>query len=137
MVKMISTLRKTAAFVVIGHFLIVLIHGVAHFQLEIFSSLWATVFIFAVIWIAPVLSLILLYKGQPNIGALLLFASMAGALIFGVYHHFIAVSSDHIAHAPPGIWLVPFQITAVLLALFEFLGAAVGLSALATKSRQG
>jgi len=124
---MISTLRKTAAFVVIGHFFIVLIHGIAHFQLEIFSSLWATVFIFAVIWIAPILSLILLYKGQANSGALLLFASMAGAFIFGGYNHFIAVSSDHIAHAPQGIWLVPFQITAILLALAEIAGSAIGL----------
>jgi hypothetical protein len=123
---MTSTLKKLTLFVVIGHFLTVLVHGIAHAQLEVLASLPAAVFIFSVIWIAPLAALIFLHKGWQKAGALLLLFSMTGALIFGVYNHFVAVTNDHVAHAPQGDWLLPFQITAVLLALFEISGAAVG-----------
>ena len=56
-------------------------------------------------------------------------------LIFGVANHFLIVSADHVSHLPAGQWVLPFQVTAVLLALTESVGCLVGLAALLAKDR--
>ena len=71
--------------------------------------------------------MILVWTRLARWGYLLLALSMAGALGFGIYHHYIAVSSDHVAHLPPGDAQTMFQATAALLVLAESLAVAIGI----------
>jgi Na+/proline symporter len=90
-------------------------------------------FIAIVITIAPLLAGLLIWRGATRAGAIMLALSMAGSLVFGVYHHFVLISPDHVSHLPgiPGtIPVIMFQVTAVLLALLEGLGVIAGIMAL-------
>jgi hypothetical protein len=54
---------------------------------------------------------------------------MAGALVFGVYYHFILPGPDHVTHISLPVSLDMrdiFDVSAVLLALFECLGVLAG-----------
>ncbi len=92
-------------------------------------------FVILVIVIAPLLAGVLLFKNARAAGAILLALSMAGAFVFGLDHHFVLISPDHIFHIP-GIdgtfWVIAFQVTAVLLALIEGVGVIAGIRALKT-----
>jgi hypothetical protein len=62
-------------------------------------------------------------------GGALLSISMAGALVFGVYYHFILPGPDHVTHI--GLPVSPhmrdiFDVSALLLAFFECLGVLGG-----------
>ena len=62
-------------------------------------------------------------------GGALLALSMAGALVFGVYYHFILPGPDHVTHISLPVSLDMrdiFDVSAVLLALFECLGVLAG-----------
>jgi len=50
---------------------------------------------------------------------------MLGSLIFGACYHYILVSSDHVAHLPPGEARGLFRVTALLLLITEGLGVVV------------
>lgn len=85
--------------------------------------------------LAPLAAGLLLWKRMKTAGALLLAASMAGSLIFGVYNHFVALSPDHVSHVgllPQKFWALIFQITAVLLVLIEATGIWAGMRTLKT-----
>ena len=56
---------------------------------------------------------------------------MAASLLFGLYYHYVLVSPDHVSHLPDGDLQTAFRITALLLALVQALGAAVGLRGIA------
>ena len=111
---------------VVAHAAVNAVHGYTHVVLGVLMSREANVFIVAVIMLAPVLAAVLLWTTRRRAGAWLLSASMAGALLFGVYNHFVAVSEDHIWHVPYGSGRATFQITAVLLALIELGGCVIG-----------
>jgi hypothetical protein len=68
-------------------------------------------------------------------GALLLFAAMLGALLFGLAYHYMLPGPDHVAHVPGGPWQLPFQITSALLVATEAAGTAVGAWALLVTRR--
>jgi hypothetical protein len=119
-----------ALVVIIVHLALSVVHGMAHSRLEIALSHAQEVFVTAVILVAPLVAGFLLLVKLPRAGGALLAVSMAGALLFGVYYHFIAISSDHVTHLPaagPGEWKLIFQTTAVLLALTEVLGCWAGI----------
>src|ERR1035438_6843732 len=48
-------------------------------------------------------------------------------LVIGGYTHFLTAGSDNVFRMPPGALRLPFQISAVLLALLESLGCFVAL----------
>lgn len=50
-----------------------------------------------------------------------------GAFLFGLLNHFLLPGSDNVAHVPPGVWQLPFQVTAVLLAILQALGTGIGV----------
>lgn len=92
-------------------------------------------FVVLVIVIAPLLAGVLLWMNARAAGAALLALSMAGAFFFGLYYHFVLISSDHIFHVPGisgSIWVRAFQVTAVLLVLIEGVGVIAGIVALKT-----
>jgi hypothetical protein len=51
---------------------------------------------------------------------------MFGSLLFGVYHHYILVSPDHVAHLPAGDSQGLFRLTAAAMAVVELAGAGFG-----------
>jgi hypothetical protein len=55
-------------------------------------------------------------SGQPenDSGPILLSLSIFGSVVFGLYHHFLAVSPDHVPVQPRSPWGLTFVMTAYL-----------------------
>jgi hypothetical protein len=124
-----STLVGFAIGIVLIHFAINVAHAVAHKQLAIGLNSFQKIFVAVVIVVAPLYAAYLIWKGNFRAGGALLALSMAGALVFGVYYHFILPGPDHVTHINLPISLDMrdiFDVSAVLLALFECLGVLAG-----------
>jgi multidrug transporter EmrE-like cation transporter len=115
----------TAALVVLVHTVVMLVHGAAHVRLNIALSLWAGVYVLGIVGIGPIAGLIFLRSNRKRTGATILFLTMAGGLLFGLWNHFIAPGADHVMHLQASPWRLPFQATAGLLAVSELTGAIV------------
>ena len=123
------TLILTALAVVVFHFVVVVLHSIAHEMVAVKATPLQLAFIVPVIIVAPVVAGFMLRKFE-KFGIMLLTASMIGSFVFGVFYHFIADTIDHVAHVAhlqPVLWSQMFQVTAYLLALSELTGAALGL----------
>ena len=107
------------------HFIVVVVHSVAHMRLHIDMNLWQSVYIMLVIVVLPVVSGALLWRRARG-GFFLLSSSMLGALLFGGYYHFMATGADNVASLGSHAWAAPFQVTAVLLAVTEAAGVLTG-----------
>ncbi len=118
-------LRRLATFAVISHAFVSWVHGMAHKDLGVGLELWERIFVDVVI-LGAVVAIILIWTPLKQCGYLTLALSMAGALVFGVYHHYMAVSPDHVEHLPPGDAQTMFKMTAALLVATEALGTVVG-----------
>ncbi len=124
---------RFALITIITHALVAWLHGIAHRMLNVELSRPQFLFVILVIVIAPLLAGVLLWKNAKTAGAILLALSMAGSLVFGLYHHFVLISPDHVFHIPgiPGTFrVIAFQITAVLLVLIEGGGVIAGIRVL-------
>lgn len=131
------TLKSTALGLVGFHFLTVVVHSVAHEILSVKATPAQLAFIVPVIIFAPVVAGFMLPKFSKA-GAVLLSVSMLGSFLFGLYYHFVADTSDHVAHVAhlqPAFWSGMFRLTAYLLLVSELLGAAVGVLWLAGHSQ--
>jgi hypothetical protein len=120
-------LKLTALWVVGFHFLVVVLHSVAHEVLKVKATPAQLAFIVPVIIFAPPVAGVMLPK-SGKAGAALLLVSMLGSFVFGLYYHFVADTIDHVAHVArlqPAFWSTMFRVTAYLLAGSEVLGAAV------------
>lgn len=106
---------------------VALLHGVAHLMLGVPLSPAQHLFVWLVVVLAPLFAAGLLWRGFRRQGGALLTGAMMGALLFGLYHHFMAPGSDHIGGIPSNDWGIGFAFTAELLALSEGLGVLVGL----------
>jgi hypothetical protein len=130
---------RFALYAVVAHAAVLVAHSAAHEILGVKASPAQLVFIVAVIIVAPLVAGLLLWKRKEKAGALLLTCSMIGSLLFGVYYHFIADTTDHVSHVArmsPAGWAVVFQATALLLALIEAFGAWAGWLVLKRSSYQ-
>jgi uncharacterized membrane protein len=117
----------TATLLVVVHHLIAFVHGNAHEQLAVGLDPWQQAFVWIVITILPIVSLILYWTRVRQAAALILFSSMLASLLFGVYFHFVASTPDHVSHLPDAEGRGLFVATAVLLVPVEGLAAAFGL----------
>lgn len=122
----VPTLLSAVALVA-AHALVLLGHDFAHGDLGVVLSTWQSAFAYSVIVATPVLAAVLLFTRRRSLGFGLLAASMLGALCFGVYHHYVLVSPDHVSHLPPGGSRGLFRGTAAAMALLELAGVAVGV----------
>ncbi len=116
--------------VVLIHLAVSLVHGFAHSRLGIGLTVAQQIFIGTVITVAPLVAAYLLWRNKLRVGGALLAASMAGALAFGVFHHFFAPGADNVNHQfldAPAIWMTLFDRTAWGFALLEALGVILGL----------
>jgi hypothetical protein len=115
--------------IVLVHLALNIVHGMAHGRLEIGLDAFQKFFVVVVIVVAPLFAAYLIWKGDMRLGGALLALSMAGALVFGVYYHFILPGRDHVTHInlPVSFDMRDiFDLSAVLLALFECLGVLAG-----------
>jgi len=125
----------TAAVLVHGAPLV--LHGVAHAQLGIYlESVLANIYIGVVLYAAPVVAAWLLWTGRIRLGGWLLVGSMVGSLIFEGYHHFLAMSPDHVSQVPAGPWGDTFRVTAIVSVITEVLACAAGVVILSTDRRE-
>jgi hypothetical protein len=115
---------------IVAHLAVNVFHGLAHQRLAIEISAPENVFVVLVILIAPIVAGVLLLLKTWRMGAWLLLVSMAGALVFGIYEHFIAPGPDHAFGLPYSKWALVFQITAVLLVVTEATGCWAGIQVL-------
>lgn len=84
------------------HLGLALWHGTAHTELAIALPPGKNAFVYIVILIAPIVAAGLVWTRYVSVGLWVFFLSMVGALLFGVYHHYVLVSPDNIAHLPSG-----------------------------------
>lgn len=117
-------LKLIALWLVAIHFVIVVMHAVAHEVLKVNATTTQLAFIIPVIIVAPVVAGFMIPKFNRG-GTVLLFISMFGSFVFGLYYHFIADTIDHVSHVgglQPAFWSGMFQLTAYLLLFSELLG---------------
>ena len=91
---------KYATAIVVAHLLVNLMHGLAHRELRVGLAPPASIFVIVVVLISPLIALALLWTAEKRLGLILLSLSMFGSLLFGLYHHFLAVSPDHVRSQP-------------------------------------
>jgi hypothetical protein len=118
---------RSATIVVAIHAIVVVLHGLAHQKVPVPISWLQSLFVGVVIVIAPIAAVGLLWTRFEAVGRWLFLGSMAGALLFGIYNHFIVMSPDRISEIPFAGWGAIFQVTAILLMVTEGLGCGVGL----------
>lgn len=111
---------------VVAHALVLLGHDAAHSDLAVHLKLWQTIFAYSVIVAAPIAAVTLVFTRHARLGFGLLAVSMLGSLLFGVYHHYILVSLDHVAHLPAGESQGLFRLTAAVMAVVELAAAGFG-----------
>jgi hypothetical protein len=124
-----SALVGFAIGIALVHFAMNLAHAIAHTHLSIELNAFQKIFVAAVIVLAPLYAAYLIWKGKMRVGGALLALSMAGALVFGVYYHFVLSGPDHVTHI--NLPISPdmrdtFDVSAMLLAVFECLGVLAG-----------
>ena len=110
---------------VLGHLLISVLHGSAHDGGHVALTRARALFVYTVILAGPLSGLVASIF-SPRAGALLVAATMAGALVFGFVNHFIISGPDHVSQVAAE-WRTLFTATAVLLVASEAAGIAAGL----------
>jgi len=115
-----------ATAIVLVHLVVATLHGGAHDSLGVGLSPWQNAFVWIVIVAAPLVAAAASWTRYRRPAALLLGISMLGALLFGLYFHFIAISNDHVSHLPEGDARGMFIATAILLMPLEAAGSAWG-----------
>jgi hypothetical protein len=111
--------------VVFLHLVISIVHGQAHTGAAIPLPLAATLFVYIVILAGPLVGLALT-RWRPGAGAWIAAASFCGALVFGLFNHFVIAGPDHVDHVAVA-WRGLFRTTALLLVASEAAGVAVSL----------
>ena len=113
--RRLSSVKRMAMYgtvVVACHALVGLAHGAAHSQLHIGLSPRQAWFVLLVVWVCPLVATVMLWTSRRGSGFTLLALSMAGSLLFGLYHHFVAKGPDHVGHQMAGSWATTFAFTA-------------------------
>ena len=118
---------KYATAIVAAHLLVNIGHGLAHRELRVGLAPSASLFVTVVVLIFPLVATALLWTAKKRPGLILLSLSMFGSLLFGLYHHFLAVSPDQIHSQPSDGWGTTFVLTAYLLLITEAIGTYVGV----------
>ncbi len=119
------------SFSVLVHFVGNLWHGNAHTTLAISLPGIKTAFVIVVILIGPIVGAILTWTRHALLGSWIVGISMAGSVVFGVYHHYVLISPDNIEHLPPGTpeAHAHFSSSAEFIALAALVGALLAFYA--------
>jgi hypothetical protein len=119
------------------HLAATLWHGSAHGALAITLPPAKNVFVWVVIILAPLVAAALVWTRHLVTGVGLFAAAMLGALLFGVYHHYVLVSPDNVGHLPSGSpeAHAEFVASAATIALLELASALYGAFCLGRAAR--
>jgi hypothetical protein len=104
-----------------------IVHGLVHRELGVGLAPLDSIFVILVMLIFSLIGAGIIWTAAKRLGLVLLSLSMFGSLLFGLYHHFMAVSPDHIHSQPSGGWGTTFVLTAYLLLITEATGAYIGV----------
>jgi hypothetical protein len=118
---------KYATAIVVAHLLVNIVHGFAHRKLHVGLAPLDSIFVTVVVLIFPLIATGLLWTTVKRLGFILLSLSLFGSLLFGLYHHFLALGPDHVHSQPPSPWGNTFVLTAYLLLFTEAIGTCVGV----------
>jgi hypothetical protein len=132
------TAKLVTTVLVAVHLVVAIWHGNAHTALAVGLPPAKNAFVIAVIVIAPVIAVALLWTRFAVAGLSLVALSMLGALLFGVYHHFVLISPDNVHHLPPGSLTdrSTFAATAAALAWLELAAVLYGAWCLKSVARR-
>jgi len=122
--------NRSAAYataIVLVHLLLNIAHGLAHRGVRVGLAPSGAIFVIVVVLILPLVSLGLIWTAKKRLGLILLSSSMFGSLLFGVYHHFLVMSPDHVRSQPANPWGLLFVLTAYGLAITEAIGTYLGV----------
>jgi hypothetical protein len=134
---LVARIDRLMLTVVIAHLVLAGLHGIAHVGGGIASSVGQVTYAAAVILVS-VYGIYRHYRYPGRAGAVLVVVSMAGAFVFGTYFHFLSGTEDNIRHvhsATAGRWAMPFDLSAVLLAILELFGTALAYAVLRRRVR--
>ena len=118
----VSRAAKYTTAIIVAHLLVNVVHGVAHRELHVGLSPSGSVFVVAVVLILPLVAMALVGAAQKRLGLILLSLSMLVSLLFGLYHHFLVISPDHVHSQPASPWGIAFTYTAYGLLITEAIG---------------
>jgi hypothetical protein len=127
--------RRLLVTIVLVHFTVVIIHGAAHTHLHIELASFERMYALVVILLAPLVAAGMLWTGFWRAGASLLAISMAGALVFGGYKHFLSRTNDDVSQMSHAGWGAIFLISSILLFVTEAAGILAGFRAAARRQR--
>jgi len=119
---------RFAVIVILTHLAFGILHGVAHRELAVPAGGRAgMLLVTGAVFVGPLVALAGLLGRRRLAGALVLSASMAVALVYGVTFHYVLRTPDNVALTAPGTWGDAFRISAALIAVLEACGLAAGL----------
>lgn len=107
-----------------------MLHGLPHGLAPVNLHAWQWVFVAIVTNLLPIMGFVLVWRyRRTQLGGVVFMASMAAALAFGLYYHFVVENPDHV-DSVIGAWSLPFLVTTVLVAATDLLGVVAGALAL-------
>jgi hypothetical protein len=124
--KLIPKPLPFATFVVLGHFAVVIWHLLLLVKVRP-STPQIALLLLVVINLIPVVAVAVSAKGHNRLAGLLIVVPFGVALAIGSYTHFLSAGTDNVFRMPPGELRLPFQVSAVLLAVLETVGCGIGL----------
>jgi hypothetical protein len=122
-----SRAAKYTSAIVVAHLLVNIVHGVAHRKLRVGLSTWDSIFVIGVVLILPLFAIGVVWAVEKRVGLMLLSVSMFAALLFGLYHHFLVISPDHVHSQPAIVWGMAFTVSAYGLLITEAIGTYIGV----------
>src|SRR5262245_7670121 len=107
------------------HLIVAVWHGSAHTELNVTLSPAQNLFVYAVVVLAPLVAMGLLWTRYFGLALWLFLTAMFASLLFGIYYHYVFISPDNIHHLPPGSAAAHerFVLSAAILALIELTSA--------------
>ena len=121
--------RLDAAFVAVifVHLAVVLVHTVAHLELQIVPGPVDLAFVLVVILIGPLASLPILRFNRPLASGLLA-VLMAAAFAYGLQSHFLIAGPDNVSVVATNAWTLVFVMTAIGIGFLELVAVGVAAS---------
>jgi hypothetical protein len=113
--------------IVLAHLLVNIVHGIAHRALQVGLTSLGSAFVLTVVLVCPLIAMVLVWTTRKRLGLILLSLSMFGSFVFGLYHHFLLSSPDHVHAQPANLLGRTFVFTAFALLITEAIGTYVGL----------
>jgi len=125
---------RLAIAVALLHLGVMTAHGLAHVGFALYSAPLENAFIGVAIYLLPLVAIGLCARQRVRAGLALLGASLGASFAFGLHHHIVVASPDHVAHLAAGVWHAPFVATATVGAILDGAGTLLLCGLLASQA---